>query len=69
MSNKNTLSISDIKYLTVPNGMLRYSLSRNTMNQLAEKAGARIHVGRKVLIDREKLDAYLEAQSEGGENE
>ena len=55
------------KYLSVPDSMIRYSLSRNTINKLADEAGARIHVGRKVLIDVEKLDAYLEAQAEGSE--
>ena len=55
------------KFLSVQDSMSRYGLCRNTINKLADEAGARVHVGRRVLIDVEKLDAYLEAQAEGGE--
>ena len=52
------------KYISVPDGMIRYSLSRNSLIKLADKASARVHVGRKVLIDREKIDSYLEELAE-----
>ena len=51
------------KYITVPDGMIRYSLCQNTLIKLAERAEAKAYVGRKILLDSEKIDSYLNNQA------
>ena len=51
------------KYISVPDGMIRYSLSRNTLIKLAERAEAKSYVGKKILLDSEKIDSYLNNQA------
>lgn len=38
-------------------------LSRNTASRLSIESDCRIRVGRRVLIDREKFDAWVDGQS------
>lgn len=57
------------KYISVPDGIIRYSLSRNTLIKLAERAEAYVHVGRKILLDSEKIDSYLNSQAEGSDSD
>lgn len=47
---------SDMEYL--------YGLGKNTCRKLAKEAGAVRHVGRAVIIDRKKVEAYLDSQEE-----
>ena len=48
------------KYLSADDGRLYYHISRATLIKVATNANALIHIGRRVLIDRRKLDAYLD---------
>ena len=59
------------KYLTVEDGKLHYQVGRGLLIKTAEQAGAIKHIGRRILIDKNRMDAFLdfELQSEGGENE
>ncbi len=41
----------------------RYNLGRNYMRQVAEDAGAVIRVGKSLLINFDKVDAYMDAIS------
>ena len=63
MPNHNTPP----RYMSTPQLYAYTSLHRPTAEKLAERAGARIKVdgARRVLYDREKLDAYLDKLSEG----
>lgn len=67
---KAELSKSDItgsRWIRASQGTDRYPWCHNTLMETARKAGAISRVGRMVMIDTIKLDAYLEAQAEGGE--
>ena len=59
------------RYMSAPQLYAYTSLHRPTAENLAKKAGARINLGdaRRVVYDREKLDAYLDKLSEGGSEE
>lgn len=49
------------KYLHVmPEGTTFYNCSRPSLMKIAAEANALVRIGRRVLINREKLDAYLE---------
>jgi len=51
------------KFINFPDGTIRYQISRRTLYGVAEKAGAIRKIGRRVLIDKETLDAYLDSQA------
>lgn len=59
--------IPNQRYLTVADGCIYYQLGRNTLRALSDKANATRHIGRRVLIDKIRLDDYLETK--GGEEE
>lgn len=41
------------------------NLGRNNAMKLGENAGARVKIGKRVLYDRRKIDAYLDSLMEG----
>lgn len=64
--HKSTIptDIKNQKYLNVePEGTLYYHIGRTTLCSMAKRAGAIRKIGRRVLIDKEILDAYLDAQT------
>lgn len=64
--NKSAIptDIKNQKYLKVePDGTLYYQIGRTTLYNVAKRAGAIRKIGRRVLIDKETLDAYLDSQS------
>ena len=54
--------ISKQRWIRASQGAERYPWCLNTLMKTAEKAGAVRHVGRMVMIDTIKLDAYIESQ-------
>lgn len=60
MKTKNCIK----KYYSPAEAMVYTGLSRGAVTSLAEKAGAIRRVGRRVLIDKDKLDSYLESQGD-----
>ena len=68
---KNTIpkDIANQRYLMKPDARIYYQLGEKTLCSLAQKANAIRKVGRRVLIDKKTLDAYLDAQTlEGPES-
>lgn len=51
------------KWISIKEGMLYTGLCRNTLAKITDEAHAIHHIGRRVLINREKLDAYLEGKT------
>lgn len=49
-----------VKTGTVSQAKVRYNVGRDTIMQLAEDAGAIVHIGRRVLINFTKLDQYID---------
>jgi len=52
------------RWIRASQGAERYPLCNNTLMDIAKKAGAISRIGRMVMIDTIKLDAYLEAQGD-----
>lgn len=50
-----------VKTGKIEDAMSRYSLGRNTMKEIAQKAHAEIRVGRSYLINFTVLDAYFDS--------
>ena len=48
------------KFVSYKEGKDIYSVGLHTFEQLAKDAGAVYHVKRRVLVNTEKVDAYLE---------
>jgi len=63
---KKTSTSNDMQPLTYNAESLRQALccGRNTAERIAHEAGAVIKIGKRVLYDRRKIEAYLE-QREG----
>ena len=47
-------------FLRLPDVQARYQVGRATARKLSDEAGATVKVGRVVLVDVARLDAYLE---------
>ena len=55
------------RYTTYGRGAIQYSLNYYTFVKLAKEAGANIRIRKKVIVDLDILDAYLERKyGEGG---
>lgn len=61
---KEELDIEKIVNLTPEQAKARYSIGRDNIKRIAEQAGAIIRIGRKILYNRKKLDAYFENHAE-----
>lgn len=48
------------KYLSVSDAKSYYRLGRSCLYMVSEKADAIRRIGKRVLIDREKLNAYID---------
>ena len=59
--------IDNQRSLSVPDAIVYFQMGRGLLYKTAELAKAKRKVGRRVLIDKQILDAYLEAQAEGSE--
>lgn len=62
-----TKDINNQRYLSVADGCIYYQLGRNTLRALSDTAQATRHIGRRVLIDKNTLDSYLEAHNSEAE--
>ena len=49
------------KFVRYKEGAMLYSVGLHTFQNLAKDANATIRYGRVVLVDTEKIDAYIEA--------
>ena len=54
--------IDNQRYLNVEDAKVYFQIGRGLLLETADKAGALKKVGRRVLIDKIKLDKYLETQ-------
>lgn len=64
--HKSTIptDIKNQKYLNIePEGTLYYHIGRTTLYNVAKRAGAIRKIGRRVLIDKETLEAYIDSQA------
>ena len=64
---KKTQIVKDIKnqrYLNVDDAKVYFQMGRGLLYKTALEGKALRHVGRRVLIDKVKLDSYLETQTE-----
>lgn len=52
--------LNDKKFYRLAEAETLYSLGKASMRRIADEAGAVLKVGRVVLIDRSKVDQYLE---------
>lgn len=59
--------IDNQRYLNINDAKVYFQMGRGLLYKTADKAGSIRRVGRRVLIDKVKLDTYLEAQSEGSD--
>lgn len=59
MQKRNSKPAENARALRIKECCARYGLGRALMRRTAEKAGAVIRIGRAVLFDVEKLDAYF----------
>ena len=59
--------IDNQRYLSVQDATVYFQMGRGLLYKTAEMARAKRKVGRRVLIDKQTLDAYLDAQAERGE--
>ena len=57
---KTIISNQDPAFLRLQEVQARYNVGRVTARKLAEESGSIVKVGRCVLVDIERLDAYLE---------
>lgn len=56
--------IIEPRFLNIEQLMEYTTLGKSRAGELGRKSGAAIYVGRRVLYDKKKLDAYLESISE-----
>ena len=64
---KRTRSLSDkveIRTGGIDEGCIRYSVGKQTMRRIAEDASAVIRVGKRVLLNFELIDRYMDAISQ-----
>lgn len=54
---------SNQRWIRAVQGSSRYPWCNNTVLMMANKAGAVSKIGRMVMIDTIKLDAYIESQA------
>ncbi len=51
-----------VKTGTISQAKTRYNIGRDSVVELAENAGAIVHIGRRVLINFSKLDQYIDEE-------
>lgn len=56
--------IDNQRYLSVKDATVYFQMGRGLLYKTAEQARAKRKVGRRVLIDKQMLDAYLEELAE-----
>ena len=56
--------IDNQRYLSVNDAKVYFQMGRGLLYKTADKAGSLRRVGRRVLIDKVKLDSYLESQGD-----
>lgn len=53
----------EVKTGSIDDACARYALGRPTMRKVAEDANATIRIGRRVVLNFSKIDAYMDAIS------
>lgn len=54
--------LSEKRLLAIPEFQLYASIGRNSALKLARESGAEMRIGRRLLIDRVKFDAWCDSQ-------
>lgn len=54
--------LSEKRLLAIPEFQLYASIGRNNALKLARESGAEVRIGRRLLIDRVKFDAWCDSQ-------
>lgn len=62
--NKVKISEKEIKAAGIEEACLRYGLGKVNMRKIAEEAGAVIRIGKRYLVNFEKVDQYFDSISE-----
>lgn len=63
-TEKSNMDTMNQRWIRAVQGSSRYPWCNNTVLTMAKKAGAVSKIGRMVMIDTIKLDAYIEAQGD-----
>lgn len=53
----------DAKTISLPEACARYGLGKNTMRRVAEDSNAVVRIGKRYLINRSRVDLYMDAIS------
>ena len=64
MRSKTTVSDKEIKTGGIDEACTRYGLGRASMRKVAEDANAVIRIGKRYLVNFEKVDLYMNSISE-----
>ena len=64
MRNKDQISGKEIKTGSIEEACARYSLGKASMRKVAEAANAVIRIGKRYLVNFEKVDLYMNSISE-----
>lgn len=48
------------KFVSLEEGAMLYSVGKNTFREMAKEANAMYHIRRRVLVNTEKMDEYME---------
>ena len=66
MRNKTHFPDQEVKTGGIDEACTRYCLGKATMRKVAESANAVIRIGKRYLINFEKVDRYLNSISDDG---
>lgn len=61
-SLKEHIALNEKRLLDIPEFQLYASIGRNSALKLARESGAEMRIGRRLLIDRVKFDAWCDNQ-------
>ena len=60
--NETRIPLNEKRLLAIPEFQLYASIGRNNALKLAKESGAEIRIGRRLLIDRVKVDEWCSSQ-------
>ena len=61
MEKRKNPTWSDSKLMSVPDACGYYALGKHSIMNVATEAGAVCKVGKRVLLDRQRMDAYFDS--------
>ncbi len=65
MNARNVATNNEVRYMDAQTLAAYLSLGVINAREVGKKAGARRQIGRRVVFDREKVDAYMEKMCGG----